>query len=86
MFFARWMARKDLEAPDAALLEDTLYVALEDGIDSLYHLTEPRNGLLMLPKDIAIYVQGLRFYMGFAELKAVDLFRSYLDQLGTNNK
>ncbi|PKB79707.1 MAG: hypothetical protein BZY88_11965 [SAR202 cluster bacterium Io17-Chloro-G9] len=84
--FTRWMARKNLEEHDAALLEDTLYVSQEDGIDSLYHITEPRNGLLMLPKDIAQYVQGLRFYMGHAENKAVDLFRSYLDQIGTNNR
>ena len=84
--FSRWMARNDLEERDAALLEDTLYVALEDGVDSLYHVTEPRNGLLMLPKDIAQYVQGLRFYMGHAENQAVNLFRRYLDQIGANNK
>lgn len=84
--FCRWMARNDLEASDAALLEDTLYVGLEDGIDSLYHVTEPRDRLLMLPKDIAQYVQGLRFYIGRSENQAVELFRGYLDQMGVNNE
>ena len=84
--FSRWMARNDLDDGDAALLEDTLYVGLEDGIDSLYHVSEPRDRLLMLPKDIAQYVQGLRFYMGRSETQAVDLFRKYLDQISVNDK
>ena len=84
--FSRWMARNDLDDGDAALLEDTLYVGLEDGIDSLYHVSEPRDRLLMLPKDIAQYVQGLRFYMGRSETQAVDLFRKYLEQIGVNDK
>jgi chorismate dehydratase len=84
--FCRWMSRNDLEESDAALLEDTLYVGLEDGIDSLYHVTEPRDRLLMLPKDIAQYVQGLRFYIGRSENQAVNLFRGYLDQIGADHK
>ena len=80
--FHRWMARNDVAEADANLLEDTLYVALEDGIDSLYHVTEPRDRILMLPKDISQYIQGLRFYMGLAERKSVDAFRGYLHQLG----
>ena len=80
--FSRWMSRSDLEDAETALLEDTLYVALEDGIDSLYHVTEPRDRILMLPKDISQYIQGLRFYMGRLEVKSVDLFRSYLVQAG----
>ncbi len=83
--FSRWMARNDLEEAQTALLEDTLYVALEDGIDSLYHVTEPRDRILMLPKDISQYIQGLRFYMGRLEVKSVDLFRGYLDQAGVNH-
>ena len=79
--FSRWMARNDLTEADAMLLEDTLYVAMEDGIDSLYHVTEPRDRILMLPKDISQYIQGLRFYMGLAERKSVDAFRGYWDQL-----
>jgi chorismate dehydratase len=79
--FSRWIVRKDLDSKDIALLEDTLYVGLEDGVDSLYHLNEPREDLLMLPKDIVDYIQGLRYYVGLSEQKAIDQFRQYLEQL-----
>src|SRR5262245_46413856 len=79
--FARWMVRKDLDPKDKALLEDTLYVGLEEGVDALYHLAEPREDLLMLPRDIIKYIQGLRYYMGMSERKAIDQFRQYLKQL-----
>ena len=79
--FARWMVRQDLEATDAALLEDTLYVGLEEGVDTLFHLTEPRTGLLMLPKDVVEYIQGYRYFMGLSEYKSVDLFGEYLGRL-----
>ena len=80
--FTRWVTRQDLDRTDAALIEDTLYVGLEDGVDALYHVSEPRDRLLMLPKDIVRYVQGLRFFMGLSEHKSVELYRGYLDQLG----
>ena len=80
--FTRWVARHDLDPKYAAVIEDTLYVGLEDGVDTLYHVSEPRDRLLMLPKDIVRYVQGLRYFMGLAEHKSVELYRGYLDQLG----
>src|SRR5919106_3812243 len=79
--FSRWIVRKDLDSRDIALLEDTLYVGLEDGVDSLYHLNEPRDDLLMLPRDIVEYIQGIRYYIGLSEQKAIDQFREYLAQL-----
>ena len=79
--YSRWVARKDMDPKDALLLEDTLYVGLEMGVEEMFHESEPRERLLMLPKDIVEYLQGLRFFMGFSEHKAVDLFRKYLEQL-----
>ncbi len=81
LVYARWMVRKDLDPKDIALLEDTLYVGLEDGVDSLYHLADPRKDILMLPRDIIEYVQGLRYYIGMSEQRAIDKFREYSDQL-----
>ena len=80
--FNRWIVRKDLDPKDAAVVEDTLYVGMEDGVDALYHVSEPKDRLLMLPKDIVQYVQGLRFFMGLSEHKSVDLYRGYIEQLG----
>ena len=81
--FARWMVRRDMEATDAALLENTLYVGLEEGVDSLFHLSEPRANLLMLAKDVVEYIQGYRYFMGLSEYKSVDLFREYTGRLST---
>ena len=82
--FSRWVTRNDLDPADFLLLEDTLYVGMEEGVEALFHESEPRDRLLMLPKDIVEYIQGFRFYAGLSERKAIDLFRRYLDQLNLN--
>lgn len=81
LVYARWVVRKDLDPKDIALIEDTLYVGLEDGVDALYHLADPREDLLMLPRDVVEYVQGLRYFVGMSEQRAIDKFREYSDQL-----
>lgn len=79
--FARWIVRKDMDPKDIALIEDTLYVGLEDGVDDLYHTNEPRKELRMLPRDIVEYIRGFRYFMGLSEYKAAGLFRQYLAQV-----
>ena len=79
--FSRWVMRKSLEDREKALIEDALYVGLEEGVDGLYHLNEPRNELLMLPRDVVEFVQGIRFYVGRSEQLSIDRFRACLQQL-----
>ena len=79
--FSRWMARPDIDPKALALLQDTLYVGLEEGVDALYQASEPREDLLMLPRDIARYVRGFRYYIGLSEQQAIDQFQHYLQQL-----
>ena len=79
--FSRWMVRKDVDPKAKALLEDTLYVGLEEGVNVLYGLADPREDLLMLPRDIVAYIQGLRYHIGSGEQRAIDRFRHYLNQL-----
>jgi chorismate dehydratase len=79
---ARWMARRDLPPGDVAMLEDALYVGLEDGMDAWYHQSEPRTDLGMRPRDVVEFLDGLRYFIGMSEQKAIDRFRQYLDQLG----
>jgi chorismate dehydratase len=79
--YARWMARQGIDSQQLAVLEDTLYVGLEDGVDNLYHISEPRENLLMLPRDVVEYVQGIRFYLGMTEQKSMRIFREYVEQL-----
>ena len=79
--FARWMRRGDMEHRDALVLEDTLYVGLEEGVDSLFHLSEPRENLLMLARDVMEYIIGYRYFVGLSEQKSIDLFRNYCNQV-----
>ena len=79
--YSRWMVRNDIDSKIVALLEDILYVGLEDGVDGLYHLNEPREDILMLPKQVVEYIQGLRYYIGMSEQRAVQRFRECLEQL-----
>ena len=79
--FDRWMARKDMDSKDLALLEDSLFVGQEDWLDGLYRMTGPRNDILMQPRDVLEYIQGYRYFMGVPEERAIDLFRRYLEQL-----
>ena len=78
---ARWIVRNDLERQDAILLEDTLFVGLQDWADGLFHLSEPRDRVRMHPQDVLEYTQGLRYFIGAPEQKAIDLFRQYLGEL-----
>ena len=79
--FARWMARKELSDDEMLLVEDTLYVGLEDGVDSLFHLSEPKDHLLMMARDIVDYIIGYRYFVGLSERKSIDLFKDYLAKL-----
>ena len=79
--FARWMSRKDMEPKDSFLLADTLYVGLEEGVDSLFHLSEPRDNLLMLVRDVVEYIIGYRYFVGLSEQKSIALFRTYRDEV-----
>ena len=81
--FSRWMVRQDQDPKEKALLEDILYVGMEDGVDVLLHRNEPRNDVLMLPRHIVEYLQGIRYFIGLSEQKAIDQFRQYLGQLET---
>ncbi len=79
--FSRWLVRKSVDAKDKALLEDTLYMGLEDGVNAMYQLSGPREDLLMLPREVVQYIQGLRYFIRMAEQRAIDQFQQYLKQL-----
>jgi len=79
--FSRWLVRKEVDPKDRALLEEALYVGLEEGVDALYQISKPREDLLMLPRDIVTYIQGFRYYIGRSEQQAIDQFQRYLHQL-----
>ena len=83
LVFARWMVRQDIDPKDAAVLQDALYVGLQDWADGLFRLSESRDNLLMHPQDILEYTKGIRYFIGVPEQRAIDLFQKYLEQLNT---
>jgi chorismate dehydratase len=80
--FARWIVRKDMDPKAAVMLEDALYVGMQDWADGLFRSARRRDDLLMHPRDILEYTQGIRYFIGVPEQRAIDRFREYLSQLG----
>jgi chorismate dehydratase len=79
--FARWMVRRSVDPKDAALLQDTLYEGLQDWADGLFRSSDVRDEVLMHPRDILEYTQGLRYFIGRTEQRAIDVFQRYLVEL-----
>lgn len=79
--FARWIIRKTVDPKEAALLEDTIYTGLQDWADGLFRPSGSRDKLFIHPRYILQYTQGLRYFLGATEERAIDLFRRYHDQL-----
>ena len=73
--FSRWMARAGMPRQDRLVLEDALFVGQEDWMNNLYRATGPRDDLLMLPREVLECVQGLRFFLGVPEERAIALFQ-----------
>ena len=80
--FSRWMASAEMERRDFVMLEDALFVGQEDWINNQYKATGPRDDLLMRPRDMLEYVQGLRFFIGVPEERSIALFQEKLALLG----
>jgi predicted solute-binding protein len=79
--FARWVVRQDLERRAALVLEDALYTGLQDWADGLFRSATARQDVQMHPRDILEYTQGIRYFLGVTEQRAMERFRHCLDQL-----
>jgi len=79
--FSHWLVRTDIDPKEIVGLEDALYVGLQDWADGLFHFAKSRDDLLMNARDILEYTQGIRYFSGRPEQKAMALFRQYLDQI-----
>ena len=82
---SRWMVSAEMERQDRVVLEDALFVGQEDWMNNLYRATGPRDDLLMLPREVLEYVQGLRFFIGVPEERAIALFREKMALLEDNS-
>ncbi len=76
--FSRWMVSAGMERQERVVLEDALFVGQEDWMNNLYKATGPRDDLFMLPREVLEYMQGLRFFIGVPEKRAMTMFREKL--------
>jgi chorismate dehydratase len=79
--FARWVVRQALDRKEVASLEDALYTGMQDWADGLFRAAEGRENVLMHPRDILEYTQGIRYFLGVPEQRAIERFKHYLEQL-----
>lgn len=79
--FARWLVRKDADPRAVAVLEDTLYVGLQDWADGIFRSSPARDELMMHPRDVLAYTQGIRYFVGRPEQRAEERFRALLKEL-----
>jgi chorismate dehydratase len=79
--FARWIIRKAIDRQEVAVLEDMLYAGLQDWADGLFRSSDARDDVLMHPRDVLEYTQGIRYFLGVPEQRAIERFRQCLDQL-----
>jgi predicted solute-binding protein len=54
---------------------------MQDWADGLFHAAEGRANVLMHPRDILEYTQGIRYFLGVPEQRAIERFKHYLEQL-----
>jgi chorismate dehydratase len=79
--FARWVVRKALDRREVAALEDALYTGMQDWADGLFRAAEGRDDVLMHPRDILEYTQGIRYFLGVPEQRAIERFQQYIERL-----
>jgi chorismate dehydratase len=79
--FARWVIRKALDRQAAAALEDALYTGMQDWADGLFRAAEGRDDVLMHPRDILEYTQGIRYFLGVPEQRSIERFQQCVEQL-----
>jgi chorismate dehydratase len=81
--FLRWVVSKTLDRKAVAALEDALYTGMQDWADGLFRAAEGRDNVLMHPRDILEYTQGIRYFLGVPEQRAIERFQQCVEQLKT---
>ncbi len=79
--YAVWAIRKDFDPKRENYLENVLYSCIDEGLEHLYVIGEQRPDVMMGPRDLIEYFQGLRYWVGVSERKAIDHFKGLLDAL-----
>ena len=76
--YALWVIRRDMDPRRVTYLENVLYSCIDEGLEHMYVIGQMREDVRMSPKEIVEYFQGLRYWTGVGEIKAIEHFRGYL--------
>lgn len=68
---SKWFANKDLNSAQKNLLENTLYVGMEEGVTTLCNTNDTYDHLLMRPKDVTAFIKGFKYFSGLSETKGL---------------
>ncbi|HCG90411.1 MAG TPA: hypothetical protein DEZ08_01030 [Dehalococcoidia bacterium] len=78
---SKWYANNNLPKQDQILIENTLYVGMEEGVTTLCNTNETIDHLLMRPKDIVSFIRGFKYFSGNSETKGLMKLKEYLDSV-----
>ncbi len=79
--YALWGIRRDIDPQRSTYLENVLYSCVDEGLEHMYVIGEMRQDVRMSSKEIAEYYMGFRYWTGVMEMKAIELFKGYLNSL-----
>ena len=79
--FAVWAIGKHVPKDRATYLENVLYTCVDEGLEHMYVIGQTREDVRMSNKEIVDYFQGIRYWAGVGELKAMALFRDLVSKL-----
>ena len=79
--FAVWVVSKEMPDKRANYLENVLYTCVDEGLEHMYVIAQTREDVRMSNKEIVDYYQGIRYWAGVGEQKAIRLFREIVDNL-----
>ena len=63
------------------LLENTLYVGMEEGVTTLCNTNETYDHLLMRARDVTAFIRGFKYFSGLAETKGLDTLLNYFSDI-----
>ena len=68
---SKWFASPNLTNSQKILLENTLYVGMEEGVTTLCNTNDTYDHLLMRAKDVTAFIRGFKYFSGLSETKGL---------------
>ena len=79
---SKWYADPNMDDSEKILLENTLYVGMEEGVTTLCNTNETFDHLLMRAKDVTAFIRGFKYFSGLSENKGLEKLLGYFSDSG----